>query len=221
VLACVHGLSGSSRWWAPLVPRIEASGPVVLLDLPRSLGPTALPEWVVGRIERLEPPVDLVGHSLGGLVCANVAALRPDLVRRLVLIAPPGLGAPRSPAAYVWPLLLTVGRSRPSFLTRLTADALRAGPRNIVRGGRHAATADVSACLPAIVAPTLLVWGARDRIVPAADGPVWRDALVDARLLLLPRAGHVPIVDAADDLAEAIVAFREKPLDELGDALGV
>ncbi len=220
-LACVHGLSGSSRWWSRLVPRLEAAGPVALLDLPRSLAPTGMPEWVVDRLERLEPPVDLVGHSLGGLVCARVAALRPDLVRRLILIAPPGMGAPRSPAAYVWPLAVTLGRSRPGFLTRLTADALRAGPRNIVRGGRYATTADVRAALGSIDAPTLLVWGARDRIVPAADGPAWREALVDARLLVLPRAGHVPMVDAPDDLADAIVAFREKPLDELGDDTGV
>jgi pimeloyl-ACP methyl ester carboxylesterase len=221
LLACVHGLSGSSRWWSPLVPRVEAAGPVVLLDLPRSLAPAGLPDWVSERLERFDPPVDLVGHSLGGLVCAHVAARRPDLVRRLVLIAPPGVGAPRSMVSYLWPLFVTLGHSRPTFLTRLTADALRAGPRNIVRGGRHAATADIRTSLPAIAAPTLLVWGARDRIVPAVDGPVWRDGLVDARLLLLPRAGHVPMVDAPDDLADAIVAFREKPLDELGDALGV
>ena len=220
-LVCVHGLSGSSRWWSRLVPRVEAIGPIVLLDLPRALAPSRLPEWVIGRLEGLEPPVDLVGHSLGGLVSARVAALRPDLVRRLILIAPPGIGPRRSTMTFLWPLLMTLARSRPSFLTRLTADALRAGPRNILRGGRHASTADIRADLAAVVAPTLLVWGARDRIVPAMDGPIWRDALVDARFLLLPCAGHVPMLDAADDLAAAIVAFREKPLDELGNELGV
>ena len=61
----------------------------------------------------------------------------------------------------------------------------------------------------------------RDWTYPAIDGPAWRDALVDARLLMLPGAGHVPMVDAADDLAEAIIAFREKPLDELRNELGV
>ena len=221
VLVCVHGLSGSSRWWSQLVPRVEAAGPVALLDLPRGLAPIDLSKWVVEQLETLEAPVDLVGHSLGGLVAARVAALRPDLVRRLVLIAPPGMGPQRSLAAYVWPLLLTLRRSRPSFLTRLTTDAFRAGPRNIVRGGRHAASTDIRAAARSIVAPTLLVWGARDRIVPATEGPAWREALTDARLLVLPRAGHVPMVEAPDDLADAIIAFREKPLDQLRDTVGV
>ena len=72
-----------------------------------------------------------------------------------------------------------------------------------------------------IVAPTLLVWGARDTIVPPVEGGDWCEALADARLVVLPRAGHVPMIDAADELADVIVAFREKPLDELGDLPGV
>ena len=72
-----------------------------------------------------------------------------------------------------------------------------------------------------MVAPTLLVWGERDRIVPPVWGPVWRDALVDARLVVLPGAGHVPMVEAPDDLADAILTFREERLDELGEPLGV
>jgi pimeloyl-ACP methyl ester carboxylesterase len=220
-LVCVHGLSGSSRWWSGVVPPLEEAGAVVLLDLPRSLAPSRLSAWVVGRLERLEPPVDVAGHSLGGLVAARVAARRPDLVRRLVLIAPPGIRPRRSMIPYLWPLAVTVARSRPALLRLLTPDALRAGPRNLVRGGRHVATADVAAELESIVAPTLLVWGARDAIVPPVDGQAWCEALHDARLVVLPRAGHVPMIDAADELAEVIVAFREKPLDELGDVLGV
>jgi pimeloyl-ACP methyl ester carboxylesterase len=220
-LVCVHGLSGSSRWWSGVTPRFEEAGPVVLLDLPRSVAPFRLPEWVIEQLEGLEPPVDVAGHSLGGLLAARVASLRPDLVRRLVLIAPPGIRPRSSMLPYVWPLAMTVARSRPALLRRLTADALRAGPRNLLRGGRHVATADVRADLESVVAPTLLVWGARDTIVPPVEGSDWCESLADARLVVLPRAGHVPMIDAADELADVIVAFREKPLDELGDLPGM
>lgn len=220
-LVCVHGLSGSSRWWSRLLPRLERGGPVVLLDLPRSLHPRRLEEWVSGQLEAVEHPVDLVGHSLGALVSVRVAGLRPELVRRLVLIAPPGIRGRRSTSAYLWPLLRTLARSRPGFLATLTTDAVRTGPRNIVRGGAHVAAADVRGDLGAVEAPTLLVWGAHDRIVPAADGPAWRDRLPHARLVVLPRAGHVPMVDAPEALADAINAFREERLDEVGDERGV
>ena len=137
---CVHGLSASSRWWARVVAPMEGAGPVELLDVPRSLKPCEVAAWLAGRIEELGRPVDLAGHSLGALVSVRVAALRPDLVRRLVLISPPGVGPPRSPLAYAWPLARTMLGARPSFLVRLTYDGLRAGPRNLARGGLHVAS---------------------------------------------------------------------------------
>ena len=214
-LVCVHGLSASSRWWSRVASRLEGSGRVVLLDVPRSLPPSDVAVWLAERIEGLGPPVDLAGHSLGALASARVASIRPELVRRLVLISPPGIRPRRSPLAYAWPLARTVTRSRPTFLARLTYDGLRAGPRNLARGGRHVIGADITAELGAVTAPTLLVWGGRDRIVPVDEAPGWIERLPDARLLVLPGASHVPMVEAPDELADAIVAFREERLDEL------
>jgi len=219
-LICLHGLSGSSRWWARVVPRLERSGPVLPLDIPRALPPDEIPDWLVGVIEEHGAPVDLAGHSLGALVSVRLAALRPDLVRRLVLIAPPGIRSRRS-VAYAWPLVRSVARSRPGFLVRLTTDALRAGPRNLVRGGRHVARADVGADLASVTAPTLLLWGEHDRLVPFRDAAQWRERLPGARLVVLANARHVPMLEAPDELAEAIAGFREERLDEPSDRDGV
>ena len=196
---------------------MEALGPVELLDVPRSLKPCEVAAWLAGRIEELERPVDLAGHSLGALVSVRVAALRPDLVRRLVLISPPGVGPPRSPLAYAWPLARTMLGSRPSFLVRLTYDGLRAGPRNLARGGLHVARADITAELAAVTAPTLLVWGARDGVVPVEEASTWLEGLPDARLIVIPGAGHVPMVESPVELAEAIRSFREERFDEARD----
>jgi pimeloyl-ACP methyl ester carboxylesterase len=94
------------------------------------------------------------------------------------------------------------------------ADALRSGPRNIVRGGLHVSGADVREDLASVVAPTLLVWGARDRLVPPADAAAWRERLPDARSVLLAHAGHVPMVEAPQELGVAIEAFLEERLDD-------
>lgn len=216
-LVCVHGLSGSSRWWTRVTALIDRHVPLVLSDVPRSLNPSEVETWLAGRIEELGPPVDLAGHSLGALVSVRVAALRPELVRRLVLISPPGVGPPRSPLTYAWPLARTMLGSRPSFLVRLTYDGLRAGPRNLARGGLHVARADVTAELAAVTAPTLLVWGARDGVVPIEEASIWLERMPDARLIVIPGAGHVPMVDSPVELAEAIRPFLEERFDEARD----
>lgn len=216
-LLCVHGLSGSSRWWTRVAALIDRHGPVVLSDVPRSLKPSQVATWLAGRIEELGPPVDLAGHSLGALVSVRVAALRPELVRRLVLISPPGVGPPRSPLAYAWPLARTMVGARPSFLVRLTSDGLRAGPRNLARGGLHVARADVTAELTAVTAPTLLVWGARDLVVPPEKASAWLERMRDARLIVIPDAGHVPMIESPVELAEAIGSFLEERFDEARD----
>lgn len=216
-LVCVHGLSGSSRWWSRVVAPMQASGLVVLVDVPRALKPSDVAGWLAARIEELEPPVDLAGHSLGALASLRVAVLRPELLRRLVLVSPPGIRPRRSPLAYAWPLARTVSRSRPGFLARLAYDGLRAGPRNLARGGLHVSGTDVAAELAAVSAPTLLVWGARDRVVPVDEAPDWLERLRDARLVVIPNAGHVPMVESPDELAQAIGVFRQERLDETTD----
>lgn len=143
-LVCIHGLAGSSRWWSPVTGQLARTGPVYPFDLPRALRPPELSTWVVKEIEGLDlpGPIDLVGHSLGALVALRVAAARPELVRRLILIAPPGITPPRSAFTFGWPLLASLSQARPRFLVRLATDASRAGPRNLLRGATHVAAAD-------------------------------------------------------------------------------
>jgi pimeloyl-ACP methyl ester carboxylesterase len=213
-LVCLHGLAGSSRWWRLVGQELEATGPIELLDLPPSLPPIALSDWVADALRDHEGPLDIAGHSLGALVAVQVASLHPHLVRRLVLVAPPGLQPCGAARRLVWPLLVSLRQTRPRFLVRVTSDALRSGPRHILRGGAYVATADVSTDLPAVTAPTLLVWGERDRLVPLAAGRVWEALLPRARLVVLPGVGHVPMAEAPEALVAAVAAFREEPLDE-------
>ena len=209
-LVCIHGLAGSSHWWSAVAGELEAVGPVCLLDLPRALPPRALPGWVVEEIEKLGDEVDLAGHSLGGLVALRVAAARPDLVRKLILIAPPGIQSRRSAIAYGPPLLASMLRIRPRFLIRLATDAARAGPRNLLRGGAHVAATDARSEAAAVQTPTLLVWGEHDRLTPSSIGLQWLEALPDARLRVIEDAGHVPMIEAPQELVDTIRAFRSE-----------
>ncbi len=79
------------------------------------------------------------------------------------------------------------------------------------------ARADVTAELAAVTAPTLLVWGARDGVVPIEEASIWLERMPDARLIVIPGAGHVPMVDSPVELAEAIRPFLEERFDEARD----
>jgi pimeloyl-ACP methyl ester carboxylesterase len=214
-LVFVHGLSGSSRWWDTVLPSLAESYECHLLDVPRfgsALRPDETAEWVArwmdaGALEH----VGLVGHSVGGAAAARLAALRPELVDALVLVSAVGIPFGRRLNGYVLPLIATLRTTGPRFLTRLALDASRNGPSSLLRGGLYAARADVREEARAIQAPTLLVWGDRDTIVPFAVADEWRRAIPQARLVVLGGAGHVPMAERPVAFIEALREFLDEP----------
>jgi pimeloyl-ACP methyl ester carboxylesterase len=197
----VHGLAGSSRWWRDVEARLDGLE-LDAVDLPRApLG--EVERWLAAR---LEPGAALVGHSLGGLLAARVAARRPELVERLVLISPAGIPG-RGHLGHALPLAHALARVRPRFAPVLVRDALRAGPLGLLAGAHAAVTTDLREELGAVQAPTLLVWGERDRLVPASNAAAWTAALPHAQVELLPRSGHVPMVERPDELSRLLREF--------------
>ncbi len=104
----------------------------------------------------------LIGHSMGDYICLWLAAQQPEIVWRLVLVAPVGTLADRSLFGHLVPLLLTARYAAPSFLPVLAYDALRTGPVNLLRVARNLLSEDVREDLRFIEAPTLLIWGEND-----------------------------------------------------------
>ncbi len=108
-LMAVHGLGGSAYNWMDLARTLDRG--ILAIDLPgfgfsppsRRHSPEAFTTVVIELLEHLSRPITLLGNSMGGLVSMQVASRRPDLVERLVLIAP----ATR-PAGRVMPSRLTV-----------------------------------------------------------------------------------------------------------------
>ena len=207
----LHGLSASSRWWRGVLPLL-AEREARLVDLPRfgpSFPPAGATAWLAGTIEPLSPVV-LVGHSLGGLVCATLAAERPELVRALVLVAPVGGSPGRSSFGYGTGLVRTLLAARPSLLLAMTADALRTGPKALLHGAHFVRTASFEGHVDA---PTLLIWGGRDRLVPPGAATDWLRAIPGARLTVIDDAGHVPMVETPSVFAERLLEF----LDDVSD----
>src|SRR5262249_34622707 len=88
-LVLVHGLAGSWRWWSPLFDALTERHRVHVLDLPRPRHTSGLVEMSVWLSRWLDAAgldrADIVGHSLGGLLAAELAARQPARVGRLAL----------------------------------------------------------------------------------------------------------------------------------------
>jgi pimeloyl-ACP methyl ester carboxylesterase len=210
-LVLLHGLGGSWRWWSTLFPALAAGRRLYVPELPRP--PVALPSaamgsWVLQWLDAagLER-VDVVAHSLGGLFAAELAAIAPDRVSRLVLVAPAGIPCGRSLPGRVLPLATALFDIR-RRLPMVVGDAVRTGPVAVARGIALVDGRDLTEELAKISAPTLLVWGARDRLVPSRLAREWQRLIPQARLVLL-ECGHVPMLEAPDELTAAIRSFLD------------
>jgi pimeloyl-ACP methyl ester carboxylesterase len=212
----LHGLSGSSRWWKEALPALLPHFQVHLVDLP-GFGSMAfggrfvLADATTWLLEWMEAAglegTHLIGHFMGGQISLQVASTRPEIVQRLVLVAPSGIPAGHGLGGYVLPLLASLRYTSPRFLPVLGLDALRAGPVTLLRTARDIARDDVRPLLASITSPTLLIWGDRDRLVPIEAGLFLRRSMANARLLIIPRAGHVPMYDRPREFNDAVLAF--------------
>jgi pimeloyl-ACP methyl ester carboxylesterase len=206
-IVLVHGLGGSSLWWRRVEPLLSERLAVHGIDLPSGYTIAAAPEFLLHELDRRRlSQVHLVGHSLGGLVAARAAARAPDRIGRLVLIAPAGIGLEPHFLQYPLPLLRTLLGLRPRFAATLVADAFRVGPRRLLTTARDLLADDALLSeLPRVRAPTLLIWGERDLLVPPSLATAFLTALPDARLNVIPRAGHIAMDDAPHEIAALIL----------------
>lgn len=184
------------------------------------------------------PSVAVFGHSLGGLVSLTLAGTAPERVRCLVLVS--GGGAPLTrlrlvaiqSAFRVLRLLFTAPgarwmlrrpavsrtllrpavhspRSIPAALIRvMVPSSITPGFLDAIRlGGAGLRSLD----LASVVAPALLVWGRKDRILPLAYAEELALRLKAGRLVVLDRVGHCAMFEAPAEfqrLTEEFLALQ-------------
>lgn len=216
----IHGLGGSRRWWSPVVPAFADQRRVYALDLPRPNRGAPPSNWSVWLGRWLDAAglqqVDVVGHSLGGIVAAELAAAYPERIRRLVLVAPAGIPCGRGLIGRAWPVagaLADLGK----WLPMVVGDAARARPLAVVRAIEFVWSRDLRAELSGVRAPTLLLWGDRDRLVPARVADEWHRILPASHIVYVS-CGHVPMLEAPEQVAGEILAFLgQKLANDVGD----
>jgi pimeloyl-ACP methyl ester carboxylesterase len=213
----IHGLSASSLWWTRNVPALAQHYRLYLVDLP-GFGSMSYPRnrfalkqaanWLLKWMEAIElQKAHFIGHSMGGYISLWIAAHHPEIVSHLVLVSPAVAARVHHVFGYLVPLLVSARHLTPSFFPILLYDALRAGPFTIIQAASDLLTVDVRQELKMVTAPTLLVWGEHDTLVPLSIGHLVRNEMQHAHFLQLKRAGHVSMYDRSETFNAAVLAF--------------
>ena len=180
----------------------------------------------------------LVGSSMGGAVAIETALSRPDLIGALVLAAPGGFSGRNVVLSWLIGLQLlfmpkeTVvakmyerlpGRVPAFFADKASPfiETIRAGYEEMKKRGdfslwvltlakmaRSVLKADLSDRARSVAAPTLIIWGDRDEVLPPAGAPAAKRAMGDrARLVIFNGVGHVPFIEAPDRFNDLVDGF--------------
>jgi pimeloyl-ACP methyl ester carboxylesterase len=167
----------------------------------------------------------VLGHSYGGLLAAELAAHRPDRVERLALVAPLGLWLKDAPVADFF--MLTPSERDPLLWHDPESEAAKGyGARPEDPQERMEADLDRTRTLSAIgkfvwpipdkglpkrahriTAPTLLLWGDSDGIVPPVYGPAFQGLLPNATLEVIEKCGHIPQLERPQEFLAAVTGF--------------
>lgn len=191
-------------------------------------------------------PGAVVGYSMGGVVALRLAVEEPEEVTALALIAPAGIvsttrraeiwlgvtGALR-PAQVMtrfrgtfarrprlrWLPFGLWGAADPPGLEPDAVLGFLEGPSqhtDVGSAGRALLGDDPRPDLDRVRCPSVLVWGARDRLVPLQDGFEYARRL-RAPIRVLPAAGHLVVGELAQQCADALESFLDRvgEVDEL------
>lgn len=173
----------------------------------------------------------VVGISLGGLVALHFALRHADLLEKLVLVSTSAGGSTHVPPSPEIVALLTPDASlevgerairnysrimaaeyvaaHPEEMERIaeTARYRPQSPAAYMRQLRASLAHDVADALHRITAPTLVIHGDLDPLVPSANGTYLANNIAGARHLVYRGVGHIPIVERADEFNRDVLAF--------------
>lgn len=205
---------------------------VIVPDHP-GFGGSDLPRWLKGMADAAyfyldilaglanDQPIHLIGASLGGWLAAEIAIRDAANIRSLVLIGPAGvrskntaIGDPfiRSPEKSAGAMFGNAALARELRYPVETDDEIDVHLKNSIGLARlgwqpRLASSELQRWLHRIQVPTCLIWGSADKIMPIEHSKAWLDAVVDARLVVIEGAGHLPHIEAPQRTAAAVASF--------------
>jgi pimeloyl-ACP methyl ester carboxylesterase len=168
----------------------------------------------------------LAGHSVGGMIAAEVAAHVPMRIARLALVAPFGLWDDRAPVIDIFAMppseqLALFWHDKQKAAAWSAAREPGEDPAQFEQVMVSTAQANTSVAkfiwpipdkglhkrLHRIAAPSLLLWGREDQVVPPSYAQAFSAELAQAQTMLISGAGHMVPYEKPEDVAQALARF--------------
>ncbi len=171
----------------------------------------------------------LIGNSMGGAIAIRTAATSPGLVASLVLIdtagaeVTPGWLRKHVEATGINPMLevrdatdyramMRIGMEAPPYIPGVMVSALAREfvKRNVLNrkvAEDIAQDLDQTEHLSKIISPSLIIWGAMDKVLHLENAEFLHQEIAKSRKIVMEKAGHVPMVEAPKEVALACSEF--------------
>jgi pimeloyl-ACP methyl ester carboxylesterase len=226
----LHGAGGLAGW-LPFFEKLSQTHEVIVPEHP-GFGSSDEPAWIrdvpdmaMYYLDFLDElgidGVHLIGHSLGGWIAAELAVRNATRLKSLTLLAPAGIRVKGIPTGdnFIWSPEETARNlfHDQSFTEMVLQQTPSDEEAERMLHNRFMAAKlgweprwydpDLERWLHRIKLPTLVIWGAEDKLLPSRYAQLWGERVPRAKVDVIPACGHIPHVEKTDLTVAKILNF--------------
>jgi branched-chain amino acid transport system permease protein len=233
-IVLIHGNMASSRWWQSVIDIMADDFELLALDLrgygksPDGPASVSLADHAADIAELAKmadfAPFTLVGHSLGGAVAMQFAALHPDLLEGLVLVDSAPVDGMKNINYDLVQMMLdnetilltalksTLVKPIPEDVWAGFAEDCLLGAKSVMANTRALDGADFTAAARAFAKPVLVIQGEQDRLILVAEAEKTAAAYPQGWLVVMAGVGHNPQVEDSATFTQLLGDFVRRAI---------
>jgi len=234
-IVLIHGLGGFAERWSTVIPILSKKYRVIAPDLPgygysdkpsTDYTPEFFTKFIFDFLNILDiRKTIMVGTSLGGQLVAEYAIAQSKMVEKIILVCPSGIMKTSTPTldaysmAALYPSHDTVKiayemmtgsknvttESIDGFIKRMTQPNAKMAFMSTILALKN--SPPITDRLSNIIAPTLVIWGKNDTMIPVKYANDFVSSIKNCQLEIMENCGHTPHIEDPDKFSQIVLNF--------------